>query len=114
MTAKKKGIICDYEDGQTYGVTVNGQIHSGQEGLACGIESDLNAKLLKHNAESESVDVSDIYEVDISMRPGDIAQIKIKTYDGYIVCCALSSLKVTLNNMRASEFIKNKDFMGRK
>jgi len=102
--------------GSPFGLTLNGKISSGKEGassLAIGLEHDVGARLdvmdwETGESENEDIDLSCISSVNITMCPGDAAQAQIETYDGSNISCTLSSVKLTFNDSRASDFIIGK------
>lgn len=96
--------------GSPYSLTLNGEISSEICGrLAAGVESNLKAELsvldfLEKITETQQIDLNDISGVTITMTPGDVVQAIINTYKGDSIVCALSSIKITLNDSKATDF----------
>jgi len=118
-----KGLLC----GSPYSLKINGDISAGHESsskpsglsrLAAFTETNINAEFsvydfLDDETEEpllESVDMSLISGFEITGQRGDMVQATIKTYNGDVISCPVTSLRVTFDGIRASEFVLPKYF----
>lgn len=104
---RKKG---NWLIGAPYSLVLQGSIEAQKcHNLAIGIESDLKAEFNVHDfldkvTETLGVDLNDISGVNITLSPGDVAQICFSTYDGNKISCPLSSVKVTFDKVQATDY----------
>lgn len=103
---KKGTILC----GSPYSFKINGDIEAETTGrLAYGINSNVDGEFGVQEPETkeiltDEIDMKDISELSITAHAGDVVQAEIKTYGGDWIRCPVSSLKVSFDNMKASEF----------
>jgi len=98
--------------GSPYSLEMSGEVSSGKIGsavLACGINSTVKGKFEVVDVETNDlltdvIDIRNISSILITAEAGDVVQAEIKTFDGDWICCPVSTLHVTFDGIKASEF----------